>query len=76
VGSHPSRLGKQKNKRPREEAPGDAEALKAALVCRVKRSILNMIQADEETPWSVVKDRLKKAFGGGRWAPALKQTQL
>lgn len=48
---------------------GDAEALKAALVCRVKRSILNLIQADEETPWAVVKDRLKKAFGGGRWTP-------
>lgn len=48
--------------------PGDAEALKAALVCRVKRKILNHIQADEETPWSVVKDRLKRAFGDGRWS--------
>lgn len=44
-------------------------ALKAALVCRVKRSILNVIQADEETPWTVVKERLKKAYGGGRWTP-------
>ena len=48
---------------------GDAEALKAALVCRVRRSILNQIQADEETPWPVIKERLKKAFGGGRWTP-------
>lgn len=47
----------------------DAEALKAALVCRVKRNILNQIQADEETPWVVVKDRLKKVYGGGRWTP-------
>lgn len=47
----------------------DAAALRAALVCRVKRSVLNMIQADEDTPWPTVKDRLKKAFGGGRWAP-------
>lgn len=45
----------------------DALALKAALVCRVKRYILNQIQADEETPWHVVKERLKKAYGGGRW---------
>lgn len=49
--------------------PSDAAALKAALVCRVKRSILNIIQADEETPWVVVKERLKKAYGGGRWTP-------
>lgn len=47
----------------------DAAALKAALVCRVKRNILNLIQADEETPWLVVKERLKKAYGGGRWTP-------
>lgn len=31
--------------------------------------MLNVIQADEETPWSVVKERLKKAYGGGRWTP-------
>nr|XP_024216026.1 uncharacterized protein LOC112210541 [Halyomorpha halys] len=48
---------------------GDAEELKAAVVCRVKRGILNQIQADEETPWNTVKERLMKAYGGGRWAP-------
>lgn len=48
---------------------GDAESLKAALVCRVRRNVLNQIQADEETPWPVIKERLKKAFGGGRWTP-------
>ncbi|XP_066903764.1 uncharacterized protein [Halyomorpha halys] len=47
----------------------DAKALKAVLVCRVKRSILNQIQPDEETPWSVFKERLKSAFGGGRRTP-------
>ncbi|XP_066906707.1 uncharacterized protein, partial [Halyomorpha halys] len=47
----------------------DTEALRAAVVCRVKRSILNQNQADEETPWNVIKARLKKAFGGGQWAP-------
>lgn len=47
--------------------PGDAEALKAALICRVKRKILNQIQADEETSWMLVKERLKKAYGSGRW---------
>lgn len=49
--------------------PEDAEALKAALICRVKRRILNQIQADEETPWTTVKERLKKAYGSGRWTP-------
>ena len=33
--------------------PSDAESLKAALICRVRRSVLNLIQAYEETPWSV-----------------------
>lgn len=47
----------------------DADSLKAALVCRIKRGILNQIQADEETPWPIVKERLKKGFGGGRWTP-------
>lgn len=47
----------------------DADALKAALVCRVGRGILNLIQADEDTPWNTIKERLKKAFGGGRWTP-------
>lgn len=45
----------------------DADALRAALVCRIKRSVLNHLQADEETPWAVVKERLKKAYGSGRW---------
>lgn len=49
--------------------PGDAEELSAVLVCRVKRKILNQIQADEGTPWEVVKARLKKEFGRGRWTP-------
>lgn len=49
--------------------PGDAEAVRAALTCRVKRSILNQIQADEDTPWPIIKERLKKAYGGGRWTP-------
>lgn len=48
--------------------PGDAESIRAELICRVKRNILNFIQADEETPWAVVKERLKKAYGGGRWS--------
>lgn len=48
--------------------PGDAESIRAELICRVKRNILNLIQADEETPWAVVKERLKKAYGGGRWS--------
>lgn len=47
----------------------DANALRAALVCRVKRNILNHIQADEDTAWPIVKERLKKAYGNGRWSP-------
>nr|XP_024217609.1 uncharacterized protein LOC112211007 [Halyomorpha halys] len=47
----------------------DAMSLRAAVICRIKRNILNHIQADQETPWSLVKERLKKAFGGGRWTP-------
>lgn len=47
----------------------DANSIKADLICRIKRSVLNFIQADEETPWVIVKDRLKKAYGGGRWTP-------
>lgn len=49
--------------------PSDVGALKASLICRVRRNILNYIQADEDTPWEVVKSRLKKAYGGGRWSP-------
>lgn len=49
--------------------PGDASSIKADLICRIKRSVLNLIQADEETPWIIVKERLKKAYGGGRWTP-------
>ncbi|MGR0243508.1 hypothetical protein ACUWC2_28915, partial [Klebsiella pneumoniae] len=44
-------------------------SIRADLVCRVKRSVLNLIQADEDTPWVAVKERLKKAYGGGRWTP-------
>lgn len=47
----------------------DANSIKADLICRIKRSVLNLIQADEETPWVIIKDRLKKAYGGGRWTP-------
>lgn len=39
----------------------EAERLKTALVGRVSRKILNIIQADEETPCPQVKERLKKA---------------
>lgn len=48
---------------------GDANSLRSDLICRIKRSVLNIIQADEETPWAIVKERLKKAYGGGRWTP-------
>lgn len=47
--------------------PRDAGSIKADLVCRIKRSILNLIQADKKTPWAIVKERLKKAYEGGRW---------
>ncbi|MGR0243423.1 hypothetical protein ACUWC2_28410, partial [Klebsiella pneumoniae] len=47
----------------------DADSLRADLVCRVKRNVLNHIQADEGTPWETIKARLKKAYGGGRWTP-------
>lgn len=42
--------------------PSDAAALKAGLVYRLKRIILNQIQAEEESPWLVVKERFKKAY--------------
>lgn len=49
--------------------PLDATELRASLVGRVRRNVLNGIQADELTPWEEVTRRLKKAYGGGRWTP-------
>lgn len=37
---------------------GDVDALKAALLCLVKRSVLNLIQADEELDVAEVEARL------------------
>lgn len=47
----------------------DAIEIKASLAGRVNRSILNEIQADEFTAWAVIKEKLKMAYGGGRWTP-------
>lgn len=47
----------------------DAVEIKASLVGRVKRTILNDIQADEFTPWNDIKKKLKRVYGGGRWSP-------
>lgn len=57
-----------------EEA--DAKRLRVALARRVRRSVLNLIQADEDTPWNVIKERLKKAYGGGRWTPEEDMLQM
>lgn len=54
----------------------DAKRLKVALTRRVRRSVLNLIQADEDTSWPVIKDRLKKAYGGGRWTPEEDMLQM
>lgn len=46
--------------------PLDTIELRASLVGRVNRSMLNHIQADELTEWGEILCRLKKAYGGGQ----------
>ncbi len=49
--------------------PLDALELRASQAGRVRRNVLNHIQADELTGWEEIVRRLKKAYGGGRWSP-------
>lgn len=43
---------------------GDVSLLKEALVRRVKCQVLDVIKADEVTPWTIVKERLEKGLWG------------